>query len=137
MLVRFARCCNPVPGDEIIGYITRGRGVTVHKADCINATNSEQERMVEVSWAGGNELANFNASINIIAYDHVSLLGELALCIGNMDVPIVAVSAKRDEKKKTSNITMVIQVKSREQLDRVFTQLHKRSDIIEVYRGST
>ena len=64
-------------------------------------------------------------------------LGELALCIGNMDVPIVAVSAKRDEKKKTSSITMVIQVKSREQLDRVFTQLHKRSDIIEVYRGST
>ena len=137
MLVRFARCCNPVPGDEIVGYITRGRGVTVHKADCINATNSEQERMVEVSWAGASDLANFNASINIIAYDHVSLLGELALCIGNMDVPIVAVSAKRDEKKKTSSITMVIQVKSREQLDRVFTQLHKRSDIIEVYRGST
>ena len=54
-----------------------------------------------------------------------------------MDVPIVAVSAMRDEKKKNSSITMVIQVKSREQLDRVFTQLHKRSDIIEVYRGST
>jgi len=137
MLVRFARCCNPVPGDEIVGYITRGRGVTVHKADCINATNSEQERMVEVSWAGGSELTEFNASITIIAYDHVSLLGELALCIGNMDVPIVAVSAKRDEKKKTCTITMVIQVKSREQMDRVFTQLHKRSDIIEVYRGTT
>lgn len=136
MLVRFARCCNPVPGDEIIGYITRGRGVTVHKADCVNATNSEQERMVEVSWASGSELSDFNASINIIAYDHVSLLGELALCIGNMDVPIAAVSAKRDEKKKTCNITMVIQIKSREQLDRVFTQLHKRSDIIEVYRGT-
>lgn len=137
MLVRFARCCNPVPGDEIVGYITRGRGVTVHKADCVNATNSEQERMVEVSWAGASDLTDFNASINIIAYDHVSLLGELALCIGNMGVPIVAVSAKSDEKRKTSHITMVIQVKSREQLDRVFTQLHKRSDIIEVYRGST
>ncbi|MDD6143508.1 MAG: bifunctional (p)ppGpp synthetase/guanosine-3',5'-bis(diphosphate) 3'-pyrophosphohydrolase [bacterium] len=137
MLVRFARCCNPVPGDEIVGYITRGRGVTVHKADCVNATNSEQERMVEVSWAGGDQLSEFNASINIIAYDHVSLLGELALCIGNMDVPIVAVSAKRDEKKKTCNITMVIQVKSREQMDRVFTQVRKRSDIIEIYRGTT
>ena len=136
MLVRFARCCNPVPGDEIMGYITRGRGVTVHKADCVNASNSEQERMVEVSWAGGSELTEFNASITIIAYDHVSLLGELAMAIGNMDVPIVAVSAKRDEKKKTCIITMVIQVKSREQLDRVFTQLHKRSDIIEVYRGT-
>ena len=137
MLVRFARCCNPVPGDEIIGYITRGRGVTVHKADCINATNSEQERMVEVSWADTDASTTFNASINIIAYDHVSLLGELALYIGNMDVPIVAVSAKRDEKKKTSNIVMVIQVKSREQLDRVLGQLHKRSDIVEVYRAVT
>ena len=137
MLVRFARCCNPVPGDEIIGYITHGRGVTVHKADCINATNSEQERMVEVSWADNETNAEFNASINIIAYDHVSLLGELALFIGNMNVPIVAVSAKRDEKKKTSVITMVVQVKSKEQLDQVFKQLHKRSDIIEVYRASS
>lgn len=93
-----------MPGDEIIGYITRGRGVTVHKADCINATNSEQERMVEVSWAGGNELANFNASINIIAYDHVSLLGELALCIGNMDVPIVAVSASGTKRKRPATL---------------------------------
>ena len=136
MLVRFARCCNPVPGDEIVGYITRGRGVTVHKADCINASNSEQERMVEVSWASSQQMTEFNAGITIIAYDHVSLLGELAMAIGNMDVPIVAVSAKRDEKKKTCIITMVIQVKSREQLDRVITQLHKRSDIIEVYRGT-
>ena len=82
MLVRFAGCCNPVPGDEIIGYITRGRGVTVHKADCVNASNSEQERMVEGSWAGGDALSEFNASITIIAYDHVSLLGELALLYG-------------------------------------------------------
>lgn len=137
MLVRFARCCSPVPGDEIIGYITRGRGVTVHKADCLNATNSEQERMVEVSWADTEAGAAFNASINIIAYDHVSLLGELALFIGNLDVPIMAVSAKRDERHKTSVITMAIQVKSREQLDRVIKQLHNRSDIIEIYRGST
>ena len=137
MLVRFARCCNPVPGDEIVGYITRGRGVTVHKADCLNATNSEQERMVEVSWADTEAGASFNASIHIIAYDHVSLLGELALFIGNMDVPIMAVSAKRDDKRKTSVITMVIQVKSREQLDKVLKQLQNRSDIIEIYRGRT
>ena len=136
MLVRFAKCCNPVPGDEIIGYITRGRGVTVHKADCPNASASEQERMVEVSWAD-TEGGAFNASLTIIAYDHVSLLGELALCIGNMDVPIMAVSAKRDEKHKTSVITVVLQVNCREQLDKVTKNLHNRSDIIEVYRGTT
>lgn len=137
MLVRFARCCNPVPGDEIVGYITRGRGVTVHKADCLNATNSEQERMVEVSWADTEAGAAFNASIHIIAYDHVSLLGELALFIGSMDVPIMAVSAKRDDKRKTSVITMVIQVKSKDQLDKVLKLLQNRSDIIEIYRGRT
>ena len=136
MLVRFARCCNPVPGDEIVGYITRGRGVTVHKADCMNAANSEQERMVEVSWANVGVGDAFNASINIIAYDHVSLLGELALYIGSTGIPIVAVSAKRDARRKTSTITMVIQVNSRDQLDNVIKQLNKRSDIVEIFRGT-
>nr|HML47507.1 bifunctional (p)ppGpp synthetase/guanosine-3',5'-bis(diphosphate) 3'-pyrophosphohydrolase [Clostridia bacterium] len=62
MLVRFARCCNPVPGDEIVGYITRGRGVTVHKADCTNATGSEKERMVDVSWDANVDTA-YNADV--------------------------------------------------------------------------
>jgi GTP pyrophosphokinase len=136
ILVRFAKCCNPVPGDEIIGYITHGRGVTVHKADCPNVSgeSSERERMVEVSWASTQGSA-FNATMSIIAYDHVSLLGELALSIGNMGVPIMAVSAKRDEKRKTSMIAMVVQVTSREQLDKVIKALQKRTDIVEVYRG--
>jgi GTP pyrophosphokinase len=123
-----------VPGDEIIGYITRGRGVTVHKADCPNVGAAEHERMVEVSWAN-TQSGSFNATINIIAYDHVSLLGELALFIGNMGVPIMAVSAKRDDKRKTSVITMVVQVTAREQLDKVILGLQRRTDIIEVYRG--
>ncbi len=136
ILVRFAKCCNPVPGDEIVGYITRGRGVTVHKGDCPNVSGDagEQERMVEVSWAS-TQGTSFNATMSIIAYDHVSLLGELALSIGNMGVPIMAVSAKRDEKRKTSMITMVVQVTSREQLDKVIKALQKRTDIVEVYRG--
>ena len=138
ILVRFAKCCNPVPGDEIVGYITRGRGVTVHKADCPNVSggNEETERMVEVSWAN-TDGGSFNATISIIAYDHVSLLGQLALSIGNMGVPIMAVSAKRDEKRKTSLITMVVQVTTREQLDKVIKNLHNRSDILEVYRGTS
>ena len=112
------------------------RPVLFHPEMGVGCKGLEQERMVEVSWASSQQMTEFNAGITIIAYDHVSLLGELAMAIGNMDVPIVAVSAKRDEKKKTCIITMVIQVKSREQLDRVITQLHKRSDIIEVYRGT-
>jgi len=137
MLVRFAKCCNPVPGDDIIGYITRGRGVTVHKADCVNANNTtEQERQVEVSWAEEPQ-GTFDACIQIIAYDHVSLLGELAMAIGDMNVPISAASAKLNGKTKTSTITMVVQVSSREQVDRVMRLLQKRSDIIEVFRAGS
>jgi len=134
MLVRFAKCCNPVPGDDIVGYITRGRGVTVHKTDCVNANNtSELERQVEVSWAEENA-GKFDAAIQIIAYDHVGLLGELAMFIGEMNVPISAVSAKANNRTKTSTISLVIQVSSREQVDKVMRQLQKRSDIVEVFR---
>ena len=69
MLVRFAHCCNPVPGDEIVGYVTRGRGVTVHKSDCVNAINSEPERAIQVSWADEGT-GTFNAAVRIVAYDH-------------------------------------------------------------------
>ncbi len=136
MLVRFAKCCNPVPGDDIVGYITRGRGVTIHKADCVNVGTGEQERMVEVSWAEENA-GTFDAGIQIIAYDHVGLLGELATYIGEMNVPISAVSAKFNTKSKTSTITLVIQVTSRQQLDKVIKQLQRRSDVVEVYRGAS
>ncbi|MDD2649055.1 MAG: bifunctional (p)ppGpp synthetase/guanosine-3',5'-bis(diphosphate) 3'-pyrophosphohydrolase [Eubacteriales bacterium] len=135
MLLRFARCCNPVPGDEIVGYITRGRGVTVHKADCVNAINSEPERKVTVSWDTENK-DNYNATIQIIAYDHVGLLGELATYLSDMNVPINAVTAKVAPKNKTTNLSLVVQTQGVEQLDKIIRQLQKRSDVIEVFRGA-
>ena len=134
MLVRFAKCCNPVPGDEIVGYITRGRGVTIHKVDCVNAINEEKERMIEVTWAADTK-ENFDATVQIVAHDRVGLLGDLAIYIGNLKVSISAISAKSDYKNKTITITLVIQVNSKEQLDYVMRQLKKRSDILQVYRG--
>jgi GTP diphosphokinase / guanosine-3',5'-bis(diphosphate) 3'-diphosphatase len=133
MLVRFGRCCNPVPGDDIMGYITRGRGVTVHKADCVNALHTEPERLVDVSWSQ-ESMGNFNASLQIIAYDHPSLLGEITVYVGDMDTPITALSVKVN-KNKTCTITMIVQVVSREQLDQVLKKLKKRSDVIEAYRN--
>ena len=135
MLVRFARCCNPVPGDEIVGYITRGRGVTVHKADCINAMNSEPERIVDVSWNAAAE-SKFTASIRIVAYDHDGLLSDLAVLIAGMEAPIDSVAAKA-HKDGTATITLQVQTQSRAQLDKMIKQLQKRSDIIEVFRVST
>ena len=133
MLVRFARCCNPVPGDDIVGYITRGRGVTVHKADCINALHTEPERAIPVSWAM-EDVGTFSANIQIICYDHNSLLGEITNYIQDMGIPLTALAVKLN-KNKTCSITTTLQVKSREQLDSALMRLHKRSDVIEAYRG--
>ena len=135
MLVRFARCCNPVPGDDIVGYITRGRGVTVHKADCVNALHSEPERAVPVSWAA-EELENFSANVIIICYDHNSLLGEITNFIQDQGIPLTALSVKLN-KNKTCTIMTTMQVKSREQLDAALVKIQRRSDVIEAYRSAS
>ena len=132
MLVRFARCCNPVPGDDIVGYITRGRGVTIHKADCINALYTEPERQVGVSWAMENA-GRFNTTLQIMAYDHDNLLGELTNYVQDTGAPISAISGKVN-KNKTCTITIVVQVESREQLDAVLRRIQKRADVIEAFR---
>ena len=133
MLVRFAKCCNPVPGDDIVGYITRGRGVTVHKADCVNALHTEPERAIPVSWADEGA-GTFSANLQMICYDHPSLLGEISAFISEMNLPLTAISVKLN-KNKTCNITSTIQVQSREQLDNAIRKLQKRSDVIEAYRS--
>ena len=131
MLVRFAHCCNPVPGDEIVGYITRGRGVTVHKADCINALSFEPERIVQVSWA--NTESSFRAGVQLVAYDHDGLLADLAVLVGSMNVPIESITAKAHA-NGTATIHLQLKTKSREQLDRMIRQMKKRTDIIEAFR---
>ncbi len=133
MLVRFARCCNPVPGDEIVGYITRGRGVTVHKADCVNALHSEPERAINVSWAD-DKSESFTVNLQVICYDHPALLGELGVFFEEMKIQMTAVSV-RINKNKTVTFTVTVRVTSREQLDTAINKLYKRSDVIEAYRG--
>ena len=133
MLVRFAHCCNPVPGDDIVGYITRGRGVTVHKSDCVNALHTESERAIPVSWAQSGA-GSFAAHIQLICYDHPALLGELTAFVGEMNVPLTAMAVKLN-KNKTCSITMTMQVTSREQLDSAIRKLQRRSDVVEAYRS--
>lgn len=133
MLVRFARCCNPVPGDEIVGYITRGRGVTIHKGDCINALHTEPERAIPVSWADEGA-GTFSANIQIVCYDHPSLLGEMTNFIDDMGIPMTAIAVKLN-KNKTCTITITLQVQSREQLDNALRRVQRRPDVIEAYRS--
>jgi GTP pyrophosphokinase len=134
MLIKFARCCNPLPGDSIVGYVTRGRGVSIHRADCANMMDEsiEPDRFVRVSWAGQNTEA-YEAEIEIRGYDKAGLLGDLSNLFASLNVPMLAVSA-RSLKNGTSQISLTLQVKDTAQLDKVIKQLQKRSDIIEVFR---
>ena len=137
MLVRFAKCCNPLPGDEIVGYITRGRGVSVHRADCVNMRGAEAEgaRMIQVAWEGDNQAA-YDADIQIHAYDRTGLLADISHLFYNLEVPIMAISARTD-KNKTVTINLTLSIKNTRQLENIIRQLRKRSDVIEVFRPST
>lgn len=137
MLVRFAHCCNPLPGDQIIGYVTRGRGVSVHRADCVNMLDEgvEPERMVSVAWAN-SAAANYDADIQVIGYDKAGLLADLSTLFAALEVPIVAVAA-RTMKNGTTQISLTLSIKDTTQLEKIIRQLRKRSDIIEVFRVSS
>ena len=131
--VRFAKCCSPVPGDEIVGYITRGRGVTIHKAGCVNAVTGGEERLVPVEWASDGQ-DTFYATVTIIAYDRVNMLGEIATIIGENNVSIRAASIQNDDKTRISTLRLTLDVHSREEMDKVISALRNKSDILDVYR---
>ena len=134
--VRFAKCCSPVPGDEIVGYITRGRGVTIHKAECANAAAGEDERKIGVEWAIESE-GTFSAAITVLAYDRVNMLGEIATIIGENNVSIRAASIQASGKTRISTLRLTLDVHSREEMDRVIQALRNKSDILDVYRTAT
>ena len=136
MLVRFAKCCNPLPGDDIVGYITRGRGVSVHRSDCINLQDSgvEPERMIEVEWEG-SENASYEADIQILAYDRAGLFAEISLMFASQDVPITAVTAHTVKNKQgLATLALTIVIKNTQQLEKIIRDLSKRPEVIEVYR---
>ena len=124
----------PGARDDIVGYVTRGRGVTVHKSDCVNALHTEPERSVPVSWASEGA-GTFQANVQIVCYDHSALLGELTAFIDEMKIPLTAMSVKLN-KNKTCSITTTLQVQSREQLDGCIRKIQKRSDVIDAYRSA-
>ena len=139
MLVRFARCCTPLPGDDIVGYITRGRGVSVHRRDCTNMADmmATPERFIPVRWDTGAS-SGYEASIRIIAYDRVGLLADISMLLTQMEIPITAIAARAD-KKSAQNVTTIdltLSIKDMTQLEYIINRLLKRGDIEEVFRTS-
>ena len=134
MMIKFARCCNPLPGDSIVGYVTKGRGVSVHRADCANMMDSSIEpgRKVRVSWAAAAPGA-YEAEIQVRGYDRTGLLGELSNLFAALGDPLLKVFAV-SQRNGTSQINLTLSIRDTAQLEKVIRQLQMRNDVIEVFR---
>ncbi len=126
-----AKCCNPMPGDEIIGYITRGRGATIHRKDCPNILRvTEKERLVEVSW--GQPGKTFTVPIQIKAYDRQGLMGDISNVIADESVNLIDMSMKMNQ--HLAAIKIVLGVQGISQLSRILTRLESLPNVFEAKR---
>jgi len=134
MLVRFAKCCNPVPGDSIVGYITRGRGVSVHRRDCsnINHFDFEEGRMIDVAWSK-DEKSTYNVEIQVTAEDRGGLIAEVSNMLYDMGYSITSVNARMG-KNQAAIIEIGLEINDLKQLDNVVTSLKKIPAVHDVFR---
>jgi len=131
LLTRLARCCHPLPGDEIIGYITRGRGVTVHRRDCPNILRLRNtERLIEVSW--GTRLQTVPVTIRITAYDRTRLLHEISGIISAENINMAAVNVGR--RKNIVTLYITVEINDIAQLSRVLTKIERLPNVFEARR---
>jgi RelA/SpoT family (p)ppGpp synthetase len=131
LLTRSAKCCTPLPGNEIVGYVTRGRGVTIHRRGCPNILRlDDTDRLIEVSW--GAKLQTFPVTIYITAYDRTKLLGEISTIIGAEDINIAAV--RQGIKNNISIFYITVEVNSIAQLSGVLAKIDKLPNVIEARR---
>ena len=140
--VRFSKCCSPVPGDEIIGFVTRGRGVTIHRTDCINVinlSNEERGRLINAEWdtqfAKGESNTSYLAELKVVANDRVGLIVEISRQLADDDISVKGFNV-RTTKDMQAILNVTIEIKTKEQLERVVTRLKNLRDVTEVERVS-
>lgn len=136
IMVRFAKCCNPVPGDEIVGYITRGRGVSVHRMDCPNVREQldDHNRLIEVEWhSQENKNVSYITDIQIKAYDRSGLLSDITTIFTELKIPVKAVNA-RAHRDNTAVINVTLAINDTRQLNQVIKKIKTVESVSEVYR---
>ncbi|MBI6072976.1 bifunctional (p)ppGpp synthetase/guanosine-3',5'-bis(diphosphate) 3'-pyrophosphohydrolase [Clostridium perfringens] len=135
IMVRFARCCNPVPGDDIAGYITKGRGVSVHRKDCSNfkaIVEKQREKVVDVSWRTEKGTA-YVAELEVKAEDRMCLLSDVMLVITDSNLSLLSLNAKSG-KNGVANINIQVKIDNIEQLKELMKKIRRLQGILDVYR---
>ena len=133
-LVRLSKCCNPVPGDEIVGFITRGRGVSVHRKDCVNIKDliSQEDRMIDVYWYNDSQSA-YNVEIEVLANDRNGLLADIIKQISSVKTRLIGVNSKVN-KEKIVVTDLTVEVENLEDLNNILKALRKVDNVYEVNR---
>jgi GTP pyrophosphokinase len=133
LLTQLARCCNPVPGDQIIGYVTRSRGVTVHRRDCFNVIHEdEQQRLVDVEWGRTGQL--YPVAVDIEAFDRVGLLRDISTIVAEEKVNMVAVRTNEND-DRTVAISLTLETEGVDQLSRLLNKLETVRGVTSVVRS--
>lgn len=136
LLVRFAGCCNPVPGDKIVGFVSRGRGVTVHRADCPNMQNEDQGRILEASWTGKNGDEGYTASIRIHGEERASILSIVSNSCTKYNIFILAINGRIDTKNHVSIVDITLKINKKEDLDNMIRDISADTSVIDVFRST-
>ena len=141
--VRFGKCCSPIPGDDIVGFVTRGRGVSIHRVDCVNVINlplEDKARLIDAQWqqggAGTDTNAKYLAEIVIYAYNRNGLLADVAKALTEKDIDIVSLSTKTS-KKGISSMQTSFEIASKDELDRIIAKIMTVESVVDVERTSS
>ena len=138
MSVRFAKCCSPIPGDEIVGFVTRGRGITIHRTDCVNVINVSEEdkkRLIEAEWQG-SDFSNglYAADINVYAYNRTGLLVDISKILTERKIDVTSINS-RVSKQGTATISLTFDVHSTEELNNLLEKLRQIESVIDIERN--
>ena len=137
--VHFSKCCSPVPGDEIVGFVTRGRGVSIHRTDCINIlhlSEMERARLIEAEWQAGaekEEFGEYHADIKIFCHDRSGLLVDITRVFTEAEINISAIHSNTS-KQGVASIEVAFQTKGREQITRIVEKIKQIESVIDIER---
>ncbi len=140
--VRFSKCCNPVPGDEIVGFVTRGRGVTIHRTDCVNMMHlaeSERERLIDAEWQSGLKAPageKYTTEIKIYGNNRTGLLVDISKTLTERNIDVTAMNV-RTSKQGTATITISFDISSVEELNRIIDKLRQIESVLDIERSAS
>ncbi len=138
LMTQVARCCKPVPHDDIVGFVTRGRGVTVHRRDCPNVLHlspTEVERLIQVRWAGQAAESSYPVDVCVVAADRKGLLRDISSVFADDDVDVTGVNTRSDRRTDTATMHFTVEIRDTAQLDRVLLKVNQVPDVVQVKRS--